>query len=145
MTASIMDFFTPFITVTYFNLSIYINIWKHNSLRSDNTAPSQDNLKMNFPAEKKNTSCLLLNQLRGGAGRGETRASPRGSRVFAWTSLGLKIYCFCRWMSQPRQCACGRTMMGPVQASAVPRGSQNSTALWPAACGSPWISEWPSL
>uniref|UniRef100_A0A8D2H136 Histamine H3 receptor n=1 Tax=Urocitellus parryii TaxID=9999 RepID=A0A8D2H136_UROPR len=37
MTASIIEFFTPFVSVTYFNLSIYINIQKRNSLRNDYT------------------------------------------------------------------------------------------------------------
>uniref|UniRef100_A0A8D2DHS1 Histamine H3 receptor n=1 Tax=Sciurus vulgaris TaxID=55149 RepID=A0A8D2DHS1_SCIVU len=41
MTASIIEFFTPFISVTYFNLSIYINIQKRNSLRNDYTRTDQ--------------------------------------------------------------------------------------------------------
>uniref|UniRef100_A0A8D2H6E3 Histamine H3 receptor n=1 Tax=Urocitellus parryii TaxID=9999 RepID=A0A8D2H6E3_UROPR len=53
MTASIIEFFTPFVSVTYFNLSIYINIQKRNSLRNDYTVPSQDGLEMNFQGRKK--------------------------------------------------------------------------------------------
>ncbi|XP_047385103.1 histamine H3 receptor-like [Sciurus carolinensis] len=53
MTASIIEFFTPFISVTYFNLSIYINIQKRNSLRNDYTASNQDGLEMNFWGRKK--------------------------------------------------------------------------------------------
>ncbi|KAF5919743.1 hypothetical protein HPG69_000344, partial [Diceros bicornis minor] len=93
------EFFTLFISVTYFNLSIYIN------------------------------NVFLLNQLRGGAGRGETRASPPGSRVFPWMSLGLAIYRLCRWTSQLKQRTGGRTTTGPVRASVVPRGSQNASTM----------------
>ncbi|XP_062965994.1 histamine H3 receptor-like [Cynocephalus volans] len=53
MTASIIEFFTPFISVTYFNLSIYINIQKRTSLRNDNIAHGQDGLEMDFQGRKK--------------------------------------------------------------------------------------------
>uniref|UniRef100_A0A667YVE0 Histamine H3 receptor n=1 Tax=Myripristis murdjan TaxID=586833 RepID=A0A667YVE0_9TELE len=35
MTASMFEFFTPFITVTYFNVSIYLNIRRRNLMRGD--------------------------------------------------------------------------------------------------------------
>uniref|UniRef100_A0A3B3RNZ8 Histamine receptor H3 n=1 Tax=Paramormyrops kingsleyae TaxID=1676925 RepID=A0A3B3RNZ8_9TELE len=38
MTASTVEFFTPFISVTYFNLSIYINIRKRNLMRAERPA-----------------------------------------------------------------------------------------------------------
>uniref|UniRef100_A0A8C9W8N2 Histamine H3 receptor n=1 Tax=Scleropages formosus TaxID=113540 RepID=A0A8C9W8N2_SCLFO len=38
MTASTVEFFTPFISVTYFNLSIYINIRKRNLMRAGQPA-----------------------------------------------------------------------------------------------------------
>ncbi|VFV33336.1 histamine h3 receptor-like [Lynx pardinus] len=60
MTTSIIEFFTPFISLTYFNLSIYINIQKRTSLRRNNIAQSQDNSEMNFQG-RKNTLCFLLN------------------------------------------------------------------------------------
>uniref|UniRef100_A0A8B9G839 G-protein coupled receptors family 1 profile domain-containing protein n=1 Tax=Amazona collaria TaxID=241587 RepID=A0A8B9G839_9PSIT len=42
MIASTIEFFTPFITVTYFNLSIYLNIRKHTSLRKKKLSPVQE-------------------------------------------------------------------------------------------------------
>ncbi|XP_033897045.3 histamine H3 receptor-like [Acipenser ruthenus] len=39
MTASTVEFFTPFISVTYFNLSIYINIRKRTLMKNENPAP----------------------------------------------------------------------------------------------------------
>ncbi|XP_004584162.2 histamine H3 receptor-like [Ochotona princeps] len=48
MTASTIEFFTPFISVTYFSLSIYANIRKRASLKKDNTAPSQDGLEVDL-------------------------------------------------------------------------------------------------
>ena len=60
MTTSIIEFFIPFISVTYFNLSIYINIQKRTSLRRNNIAQSQDNSEMNFQG-RKNTLYFLLN------------------------------------------------------------------------------------
>ncbi|XP_006170528.1 histamine H3 receptor [Tupaia chinensis] len=53
MTASIIEFFTPFISVTYFNLSIYINIQKRTSLRNNNFARSQNGMEMNFQEREK--------------------------------------------------------------------------------------------
>ncbi|KAM4602969.1 histamine H3 receptor [Polymixia lowei] len=35
MTASVFEFFTPFVTVTYFNVSIYLNIRRRNLVRGD--------------------------------------------------------------------------------------------------------------
>uniref|UniRef100_A0A663M640 Histamine H3 receptor n=1 Tax=Athene cunicularia TaxID=194338 RepID=A0A663M640_ATHCN len=40
MIASTIEFFTPFITVTYFNFSIYLNIRKRASLRNENLSPA---------------------------------------------------------------------------------------------------------
>ncbi|XP_051689848.1 histamine H3 receptor [Oryctolagus cuniculus] len=48
MTTSVIEFFTPFISITYFNLSIYTNIRKRTSLRKANTGPSHDSLEMDF-------------------------------------------------------------------------------------------------
>ncbi|XP_009944532.1 PREDICTED: histamine H3 receptor-like, partial [Leptosomus discolor] len=49
MIASTIEFFTPFITVTYFNLSIYLNIRKRTSLRNENLSPGQEDCEMNLP------------------------------------------------------------------------------------------------
>ncbi|KAG5849281.1 hypothetical protein ANANG_G00108270 [Anguilla anguilla] len=58
MTASTVEFFTPFISVTYFNLSIYINIRRRNQMREGQAAAA--------------SRC-------GGDGRGGTKASTRDS------------------------------------------------------------------
>uniref|UniRef100_A0A8C0VDC7 Histamine H3 receptor n=1 Tax=Cyanistes caeruleus TaxID=156563 RepID=A0A8C0VDC7_CYACU len=41
MIASTVEFFTPFITVMYFNLSIYLNIRKRTLLRNENLSPGE--------------------------------------------------------------------------------------------------------
>ncbi|XP_019352988.2 histamine H3 receptor [Alligator mississippiensis] len=53
MIASTIEFFTPFISVTYFNLSIYMNIRKRTSLRNESLAPGQEDYEMNFQRKKR--------------------------------------------------------------------------------------------
>ncbi|XP_030058404.1 histamine H3 receptor [Microcaecilia unicolor] len=53
MIASTIEFFTPFISVTYFNLSIYINIKKRTLMRNEELAHGQENCEMSFQGEKK--------------------------------------------------------------------------------------------
>uniref|UniRef100_A0A7M4E7J9 Histamine H3 receptor n=1 Tax=Crocodylus porosus TaxID=8502 RepID=A0A7M4E7J9_CROPO len=53
MIASTIEFFTPFISVTYFNLSIYMNIRKRTSLRNESLAPGQEDYEMNFQGKKR--------------------------------------------------------------------------------------------
>ncbi|XP_075433293.1 histamine H3 receptor-like [Ascaphus truei] len=53
MIASTVEFFTPFISVTYFNLSIYINIKKRTMMRNEELAQGQEHCEMSFQAGKK--------------------------------------------------------------------------------------------
>lgn len=53
MIASTIEFFTPFITVTYLNLSIYLNIRKRTSLGNENLPPGQEDCEMSVQGEKK--------------------------------------------------------------------------------------------
>ncbi|XP_071423230.1 histamine H3 receptor-like isoform X1 [Pithys albifrons albifrons] len=53
MIASTFEFFTPFVTVTYFNLSIYLNIRKRTSLRNENPSPGQEDCEMSFQGAKR--------------------------------------------------------------------------------------------
>uniref|UniRef100_A0A4X2KYD3 G-protein coupled receptors family 1 profile domain-containing protein n=1 Tax=Vombatus ursinus TaxID=29139 RepID=A0A4X2KYD3_VOMUR len=53
MIASAIEFFTPFISVSYFNLSIYISIRKRTLLRTDNLDSSGENCEMNLLEKRK--------------------------------------------------------------------------------------------
>ncbi|XP_029466531.1 histamine H3 receptor-like [Rhinatrema bivittatum] len=53
MIASTIEFFTPFISVTYFNLSIYINIKKRTLMRNEELAHGQEDCEMSFQGEKR--------------------------------------------------------------------------------------------
>ncbi|EMP35913.1 Histamine H3 receptor [Chelonia mydas] len=53
MIASTIEFFTPFISVTYFNLSIYINIRKRTPMRNENLAPDQEDCETSFQGKKR--------------------------------------------------------------------------------------------
>ncbi|NXM17962.1 HRH3 protein, partial [Ploceus nigricollis] len=59
MIASTVEFFTPFITVTYFNLSIYLNIRKRTLLRNENLPPGQD-CEINFQGEKREHTVFFV-------------------------------------------------------------------------------------
>ncbi|NWH32896.1 HRH3 protein, partial [Chloropsis hardwickii] len=60
MIASTVEFFTPFITVTYFNLSIYLNIRKRTLLRNENLSPGQEDCEMNFQGEKREHTVFFV-------------------------------------------------------------------------------------
>uniref|UniRef100_A0A8D2PME5 Histamine H3 receptor n=1 Tax=Zosterops lateralis melanops TaxID=1220523 RepID=A0A8D2PME5_ZOSLA len=60
MIASTVEFFTPFITVMYFNLSIYLNIRKRTLLRTENLSPSQEDCEMNFQGEKREHAVFFV-------------------------------------------------------------------------------------
>ncbi|XP_065517523.1 histamine H3 receptor-like [Lathamus discolor] len=60
MIASTIEFFTPFITVTYFNLSIYLNIRKRTSLRKENLSPVQEDCEMSFLGEKREHTIFFV-------------------------------------------------------------------------------------
>ncbi|NXQ58901.1 HRH3 protein, partial [Anthoscopus minutus] len=60
MIASTVEFFTPFITVTYFNLSIYLNIRKRTLLRNENLSPGQEDYEMNFQGEKREHTVFIV-------------------------------------------------------------------------------------
>ncbi|XP_053305169.1 histamine H3 receptor-like [Spea bombifrons] len=53
MIASTVEFFTPFISVTYFNLSIYINIKKRTIMRNEELAQGQEHCEMTFQGKRK--------------------------------------------------------------------------------------------
>ncbi|KFQ62767.1 Histamine H3 receptor, partial [Pelecanus crispus] len=60
MIASTIEFFTPFITVTYFNLSIYLNIRKRTSLRNENLSPGQEDCEMSFQGKKREHTVFFV-------------------------------------------------------------------------------------
>ncbi|PIO36399.1 hypothetical protein AB205_0180440 [Aquarana catesbeiana] len=53
MIASTVEFFTPFISVTYFNLSIYINIKKRTRMRNEELAQGHEHCEMSFQRKRK--------------------------------------------------------------------------------------------
>nr|XP_002194773.3 histamine H3 receptor-like [Taeniopygia guttata] len=59
MIASTVEFFTPFITVMYFNLSIYLNIRKRTLLRNENLSPCQD-CEMNIQGAKREHTVFFV-------------------------------------------------------------------------------------
>ncbi|NXL47519.1 HRH3 protein, partial [Podilymbus podiceps] len=60
MIASTIEFFTPFITVTYFNISIYLNIRKRASPRNENLSPGQEDCEMSFQGEKRERTVFFV-------------------------------------------------------------------------------------
>lgn len=60
MIASTIEFFTPFITVMYFNLSIYLNIRKRTLLRNENLSSGQEDCEMNFQGEKREHAIFFI-------------------------------------------------------------------------------------
>ncbi|NWS28040.1 HRH3 protein, partial [Polioptila caerulea] len=60
MIASTVEFFTPFITVMYFNLSIYLNIRKRTLLRNENLSPGQEDCEMHFQGEKREHTVFFV-------------------------------------------------------------------------------------
>ncbi|XP_063169174.1 histamine H3 receptor-like [Candoia aspera] len=59
MIASTIEFFTPFISVTYFNLSIYFNIRKRTPVRSENSPPGQKGCE-HFCCRKKQEHAIFF-------------------------------------------------------------------------------------
>ncbi|XP_009088848.2 histamine H3 receptor-like [Serinus canaria] len=60
MIASTVEFFTPFISVMYFNLSIYLNIRKRTLLRNENLSLGQEDCEMNFQGKKREQSVFFV-------------------------------------------------------------------------------------
>ncbi|NXG43299.1 HRH3 protein, partial [Psilopogon haemacephalus] len=61
MIASTIEFFAPFITVTYFNLSIYLNIRKRTFLRNESlSSPGQEDCEMSFQEEKRKHAVFFI-------------------------------------------------------------------------------------
>ncbi|NXE86673.1 HRH3 protein, partial [Menura novaehollandiae] len=60
MIASAIEFFTPFITVTYFNLSIYLNIRKRTLLRNENLSAGHEDCEMSFQGEKRENTVSFV-------------------------------------------------------------------------------------
>ncbi|NXS07647.1 HRH3 protein, partial [Neodrepanis coruscans] len=60
MIASTFEFFTPFVTVMYFNLSIYLNIRKRTSLRNENLSPGPEDCEMSFQREKREHTIFFV-------------------------------------------------------------------------------------
>ncbi|XP_069824002.1 histamine H3 receptor-like [Dendropsophus ebraccatus] len=81
MIASTIEFFTPFISVTYFNLSIYINIKKRTMMRNEELAQGQEHSERPHIDVKKQTTCL------------STETCPAGQRTqrFRGQMLDLNI------------------------------------------------------
>lgn len=67
MTASTFEFFTPFITVTYFNVSIYMNIRRRNLMRGDERMGNEGGMGL---AEEKGYEMEALRAEGGGGGSG---------------------------------------------------------------------------
>lgn len=78
MIASTIEFFTPFITVTYFNLSIYLNIRKRISLRKENLSPGQEDCEMSFQGEKREHTIFFVKSAN--RHKHEKRVSSRSPR-----------------------------------------------------------------
>ncbi|XP_050167101.1 histamine H3 receptor-like [Myiozetetes cayanensis] len=60
MIASTFEFFTPFVTVTYFNLSIYLNIRKRTSLRNETLSAGQEDCEMSFQGGKREHAIFFV-------------------------------------------------------------------------------------
>ncbi|NWX25401.1 HRH3 protein, partial [Notiomystis cincta] len=60
MIASTIEFFAPFITVMYLNLSIYLNIRKRTLLRNENLSLGQEDCEMNFQGEKREQTVFFV-------------------------------------------------------------------------------------
>ncbi|NXK10512.1 HRH3 protein, partial [Herpetotheres cachinnans] len=60
MIASTIEFFTPFLTVTYFNLSIYLNIRKRTALRNENLSPGQEDCETSFQGKKREHAVFFV-------------------------------------------------------------------------------------
>uniref|UniRef100_A0A8C4S9J6 Histamine H3 receptor n=1 Tax=Erpetoichthys calabaricus TaxID=27687 RepID=A0A8C4S9J6_ERPCA len=60
MTASAVEFFTPFISVTYFNLSIYINIRKRTLIRNNCMSSEIGDCEMAYQGKSKNRHIFFV-------------------------------------------------------------------------------------
>ncbi|XP_006641444.1 histamine H3 receptor [Lepisosteus oculatus] len=85
MTASTVEFFTPFISVTYFNLSIYINIRKRNLMRNDHLTAGPGDCEMEFQGSSKKRQVFFV---RPAAGRSEGRKTKSCQVASAKVSVG---------------------------------------------------------
>ncbi|XP_054856791.1 histamine H3 receptor-like [Eublepharis macularius] len=60
MIASTIEFFTPFISVTYFNLSIYFNIRKRTPVRTGNLPPGQEHCELRSQGKKREHAVFFV-------------------------------------------------------------------------------------
>ncbi|XP_048371832.1 histamine H3 receptor-like [Sphaerodactylus townsendi] len=60
MIASTIEFFTPFISVTYFNLSIYFNIRKRTPIRMGNLPPDQEDGGLHSQGKKREHAVFFV-------------------------------------------------------------------------------------
>lgn len=60
MIASTIEFFTPFISVTYFNLSIYFNIRKRTPVRTEKDASGQEDYEMHSQGKKRQQALFFV-------------------------------------------------------------------------------------
>uniref|UniRef100_A0A8D0HI52 Histamine H3 receptor n=1 Tax=Sphenodon punctatus TaxID=8508 RepID=A0A8D0HI52_SPHPU len=83
MIASTIEFFTPFISVTYFNLSIYINIRKRSPIRNESPSPRQEDCEMSFQGKKREHVIFFVKPKRKGDKRASSLspAKPGNSRL----------------------------------------------------------------
>nr|XP_060644457.1 histamine H3 receptor-like [Anolis sagrei ordinatus] len=60
MIASTIEFFTPFISVTYFNLSIYFNIRKRTPIRTENLTPGERDCEVCSHGKKQEHAIFFM-------------------------------------------------------------------------------------
>lgn len=78
MIASTIEFFTPFISVTYFNLSIYFNIRKRTQVGSESSSAAQKDCEL-FCCRKKREHAIVFTK--GGDKRNEKLSSFTPSKA----------------------------------------------------------------
>ncbi|NWI91418.1 HRH3 protein, partial [Pitta sordida] len=89
MIASTFEFFTPFVTVTYFNLSIYLNIRKRTALRNESLSPGQEDYEMSFQGKKREHTVFFVKPAHKQRKTGSSLFLPRKtSRLQASAELG---------------------------------------------------------
>uniref|UniRef100_A0A8D0BBG2 Histamine H3 receptor n=1 Tax=Salvator merianae TaxID=96440 RepID=A0A8D0BBG2_SALMN len=81
MIASTIEFFTPFITVTYFNLSIYFNIRKRTPVQMENLPLSQRDGKTHSQGKKPKHAIFFMKMNRKSKQEKMCRSSPAVTRL----------------------------------------------------------------
>ncbi|XP_060109827.1 histamine H3 receptor-like [Heteronotia binoei] len=76
MIASTIEFFTPFISVTYFNLSIYFNIRKRTPIRVGSLPPGRKDGELRFQGKKREHTVFFVKPNRKRSQRRANSLSP---------------------------------------------------------------------